>query len=371
MDIDAAVALTQDRLAEEGCSMKDLLKHFRDKISPLLVGDAQWQCVLDCAEKLPITMGAFPFGFELPIHLVSPVADFGVSLTSGTKAAEYFEQRARIDTSNEIANVITRLFENMDDEDASLREIVGRKLMLEYDIGSAGGRSSFPGMFLRPGERPIIGAQDQTKDIDTVLQGLLSSLGWEFGVRQRNVIEQVYQAQPLDTRMDSFGAFPSRSRAIRLAIMGFKSRRELGNYLANVNWPGQLATVDSVISRIEKHVHHTRFGVNIDVEEDGVGPTLGLTLIVKQRYTNRSRYWLDGPTDWNPFLEALDDEELVIPEKLGQLAGWVTPPTMLFGKAARYMLVRGIHHLKLVVSEGELNKVKAYVFMILSGADFD
>ena len=79
MDIDEAVALTQDRLTGEGGTMGDLLGHFRNRVSPVLVGDSQWQRILECARKLPITMGALPFGFELPLHARSPKADFGVS----------------------------------------------------------------------------------------------------------------------------------------------------------------------------------------------------------------------------------------------------------------------------------------------------
>ncbi|MDE2985531.1 MAG: hypothetical protein OXU69_12565 [Gemmatimonadota bacterium] len=108
--------------------------------------------------------------------------------------------------------------------------------------------------------------------------------------------------------------------------------------------------------------------MNIDVREEGVGPTLGLTLIVKQRYTKDSRYWLDGLTDWEPFLEALSHEDLVVPEKLGALAGWVSKPTTLFGKSGRFVMLRGIHHIKLVVSGDRLREAKAYVFMVLSGA---
>ena len=111
-----------------------------------------------------------------------------------------------------------------------------------------------------------------------------------------------------------------------------------------------------------------RTGANLDVREEGVGPTLGLTLIVKQRYTKESRYWLDGLTDWDPFLEALGREDLVVPEKVEALAGWVSKPTKLFAKSGPFLLLRGIHHIKLVISGNRLEQAKAYVFMVLSGA---
>ena len=49
MDTDEAVALTQDRLAEEGGTMGELLGHFRDRVSPVLIGDPEWQRILQCA----------------------------------------------------------------------------------------------------------------------------------------------------------------------------------------------------------------------------------------------------------------------------------------------------------------------------------
>ena len=368
-DTDEAVALTQERLAEEGGTMGDLLRHFRNRIAPVLVGDPQWERVLECAGKHPITMGALPFGFELPLHEARPEADFGVSLTSRSRPAAFFRERAQADRTDETANAITRLFEVMDAEVSPLREIVGRKLMLEYDIGSAGDvERSVPGMFLRPGERPILGARGQVDDVGLVVDALVSGVGWQTNDAERKNAERAYLAQPEDTRLDSFGVFPSRSRSLRLAVMGFRTEHELRSYLENTGWPGRISAVESVISRFRKRANIVRTGINIDVRDAGLGPTLGLTLIVKQRYTKDSRYWLDGLTDWDPFLAALSHEDLVVPEKLAALAGWVSKPTTLFAKSGRYVLLRGIHHIKLVIDGNELRKAKAYVFMVLSGA---
>ena len=369
MDVDRAVTLTQKRLAEEGESMGDLLGHFRNSVSPVLIGDREWQRVLSCATTLPITMGALPFGFELPLHDRRPEADLGASLASGTRTAEFFRARARADRTDETARAITRLFRQMDSKNSPLREIVGRKLMLEYDIGSARGvECSRPGMFLRPGERPILGACGQENDVDIVASALVSCIAWNIGDDEREHVRRAYVVQPEDTRMDSFGVFPSRSRSIRLAIMGFKSRQAICSYLEAVGWPGQISSVESVVDRFMERVEVVRTGANIDVQKEGLGPTLGLTLIVKQRYTKDSRYWLDGLTDWDPFLEAMSHEDIVVPDKLKAIASWVSRPTPIFGKAGRYVLLRGIHHIKLVISGSQLRKAKAYVFMVLSGA---
>ncbi|MYD99655.1 MAG: hypothetical protein F4Y03_00035 [Alphaproteobacteria bacterium] len=372
MDIDEAVTLTQDRLAREGGTMGDLLRHFRNRISPVLIGNPEWDLVLDCAGKLPIAMGALPFGFELPLHEPRPKADFGVSLASGTRTAAFFEEHARTDKADRTARAVMRLFGQMEAENPALREIVGRKLMLEYDVGPArDGGSALPGMFLRPGERPILGGSGQADAVLLVVDALLSCIGWKTTGNERKHVERAYLAQPEDTRMDSFGVFPSRPRSVRLAVMGFRSQRETCSYLEDIGWPGQMPAVRSVISRFRERANIVRAGVNIDVQDEGVGPTLGLTLIVKQRYTKDSRYWLDSLTDWDPFLGALGQEDIVIPEKLAALAGWVSKPTPLFAKSGRYIMLRGIHHIKLVISEDRLQEAKAYVFMVLSAAVSD
>ena len=369
MDIDGAVALTQERLAEEGGTMGDLLGRFRGRISPILIGEREWERILECAGKLPITMGAQPFGFELPLHEGRPAADFGVSLASGNRSGDFFEERARTDESDETARAVCRLFREMEAQDSPLRDIVGRKLMLEYDMDSApGGKNSLPGLFLRPGERTLYGGTGLQNDVGIVVDALVSAVGWEGIAAERENAERVYLAQPEDTRLDSFGVFPSRERTIRLAVMDFKSQGEICSYLENIGWPGRLPAVDALISRFQERADIVRTGANLDVREEGVGPTLGLTLIVKHRYTKDSRSWLDGLSDWDSFLEALGHEDLVVPEKIEALAGWVSKPTTLFAKSGQFILLRGIHHIKLVISGNRLEQAKAYVFMVLSGA---
>ena len=369
MNIDEAVLVTQERLSQEGYSMRDLLEHFRDRISLILIGEQHWKHILKCAEKLPIEMGALPFGFEIPVHDNKPVADFGVSLASGTRTALFYEELAHAENVSETTKAILHLFRLMESENPKLRDIVGRKLMLEFDIDTESGlSSSIPGMFLRPGERPIIGCAGQVCDVRTVANALQACVGWAPSAAERRNIKLAYLAQPADTRTDSFGIFPARSRSIRLAVMGFKTPISLRKYLEDTSWPGEISAVESIVERFRKRAQIIKTGINIDIQEAGLGPTLGLTLIVKQRYTKDSRYWLDGLTEWDPFLRALGHEDIVINKKLEELRTWNSKPTVLFAKSGRFVLLRGIHHIKLVICNNRLQKVKAYLFLVLSGA---
>ena len=369
LDTEESVTITQERLSIEGRNLGELIQHFRDRISTTLIGESQWQRILECAQSLPVEMGAQPFGFEIPLHKLDPVADFGASLSIDTKSAEIFLERAPVESSGSLATTIACLAQQLEQNESSLREIVGRKLMFEFDVSSSNFRAgTYSGMFLRPNEKPITGCSGQTREVHSIVDALVSCAGWEHNAFERRNVERAYLAQPPNTRMDSFGVFPSRSRFIRLAVMGFKTIPEVQDYLTKADWPGDIKEVKSVISRFARRTSVERTGLNVDVLDSGLGPTLGLTLIVKQRYTKQSRYWLDGLTDWQPFLRALEGEEVIIPEKIHSLEPWVTSPTILYGKSGRFVLMQGIHHIKIVMNLEKLHSAKAYLFLVLAAA---
>ena len=238
--------------------MGELLGHFRNRIPPVLIGDREWEHVLRCADGLRSQWARFRSVLNFRCMNTVPGGS-GVSLTSGTEAARFFEQRARIDRTDGTAGALVRLFERMDAEFSPLREIVGRKVMLEFDIGRSP-PPRVPGLFLRPGERPIVGAGGQLADVGTVADALVACVGWEMTAGERQNVERAYVMQPADTRMDSFGLFPSRSRALRLAIMGFRSRHDTGSYLEGIGWPGDVRAVEAVIERFRERANIVRSG---------------------------------------------------------------------------------------------------------------
>ncbi len=370
MNFEEAVKLTQDQLSLESGTMRDLFNYSRGWTQSDLVGEREWEQLLECAEKLPITLGAFPFGFEFPLHTESPEADFGVSLTGGTLTAKIFSDRAKKDRHDTLSHTIVRFLNSLSNPQSTLRDIVGEKLMLEFDIGSAKNKASdLPGFFLRPNRRPIEGGGAQIDDIEIIAEALVSCVGWKLSEGERQQLEQIHKAQPATTRIDSFGVFPSRSRGVRLAVMGFESQESLASFFSDVHFQGDIAEVLAITSRFEERAAVVRNGVNLDVQDGQLGTAVGITAMVKPRFTNDPRYWIDDPDVWSTFINALRQEEWVINEKLDALARWVSKPKILFGKASNYILMRGIHHMKIVVSEGQTLKAKAYVFMVLSALE--
>lgn len=369
MEIDEALLQTQTRLTAEGRNLSDLLGHFRNRISPVLIGEVEWIQLLNCAAKLPTVMGAHPIGFEIPLQTCEPRADLCVALASGTHSAEHFLAQAKIHSSDDTARAISLLLKRIEKKNSQLREIVGRKIMLQFVSASDWeSRLSLQSLFLKPDLKPILGTAGREIDVGIVAKSLADSFGWSMRKKQLNHLQQVYLAQPGDTRMDSFSINPSKSHAIQLSILGFSKSQDVRNYLANVAWTGQLSVVDGIIARFAQRMPLAKVGLNVDVGEKSIEPTLGLILIVEQRQTKDSRYWLDGLTDWNPVLQALGQENIIIPEKLQALASWPTKPTRLFASSGHYIMLCGIHHIKLVIDQKGLVGVKAYVYMALSDA---
>ena len=88
MEIDEAITLTQDRLAEEGGSMAELLGHFRERISPVLIGDPGWQRVLECATSHPVILAAL---LRLRAAAAYRACAISVSIGQHTRTRHFFK----------------------------------------------------------------------------------------------------------------------------------------------------------------------------------------------------------------------------------------------------------------------------------------
>ncbi len=367
MEIAEAVTLTQARLAAEGSTLADLLRHFRGRFSPALIGEIEWEQLLKYAEKLPIVMGAHPVGFEIPLQARIPKADLCVALASGTHSAKNFLTQVQTGGCNQVAQAVSLLLAQIEADDSRLREIVGRKMMLQFrTTETCNGGLPLPDIFLRADRKPILGATSREQDVCIVANALATSLGRSMTTTQLDRLTQVYRVQPDGTRMDSFTIFPAESQAIQLSVLGFKTRQAILSFLTSTAWSGQRSVVDSIITRFAKRMQIANTGLNILVGEAAVEPILGLTFIVKQRQTKDSRYWLGGLTEWNPVLTALGQEQTIIPEKLQALESWLSKPMRLFASSGAYILLCGIHHIKLIIDETGIAAIKAYLYFALS-----
>ncbi len=350
---------TEESLLREARSLKDLLAQFRSRTSPLLIGDQEWARLLERAAELPSTMAAFPFGLELPLHEARSKADLGVSLYGGSRSAAFFAERGQSENGDQSVARITWLLDQTGSEESPLRRVAGRKMLLEYDIPLTE-RDAFPdpGIFLYPDEGVLVGdrSDQRLRDLGVVVDAVISGAGWDFNPAERRQVEQVYLAMKPDTCIRAVGVFPSRSRAIRLAITGFRTTRDLTAFLERAGWPGRHSMVTSVVSPLEERGAFAYLGVHFDVLAGEVGPTLGLSFYAQEGQ------WLKDFHPWSSLIDGIHEAGFAVPEKLSALADSSCGVEALFVKSGIIMLLRGIHHIKLVLTGDKVEQVKAYIF---------
>ena len=360
MNVAEGLAGSEERLLHEAESFGHMVEGLRTHISPALIGGHGWERLLMRARELPVTFGAFPFGFELPLHETEPNADFGVSLIGGSRSAAFIEEAARSPGASPVTVGIAHLLSAMEQEGSALRSVAGRKILLEFDIDRAAqGDSADPGIFLYPETQTLIGDGRRFGDVNVMLEAVCAAAGWTLTDPERREAERVYFALIPATGVRSVGTFPARARSIRLAMTGFRTAGEVEAFLKQAGWPGDRAAATAVVTRLEQLEAFAHMGVHFDIGENGVGPKLGLSCFA------RETEWLKDVRHWSALFDALREEPIVVREKLSALADTSSGAEVLFGRSGAITLLRGIHHIKLVLTENRLEQVKAYVFLLL------
>ena len=362
MSFEEAWAATEECLENEAGSLGELLERLRGRIPPILIGETQWQRMVERARDLPVSLAAFPFGFELPLHEIRPGADFGVSIVGGSRSAAHFENSGRSHGADSSSRGIAWLLQQTEPKDSPLRRIAGRKMLLEYDIEPTGlGTHPDPGIFLYPPEGMLAGdrSRDRAQDMAVVLEAVASAAGLSLQAAERQQVERVFMAMKPNTSMRALGTFPSRKRGIRLAITGFEKAQEVTEFLQRAAWSGQQSTVTSTVSRYEQRGAFGYLGIHLDVSAAGLGPMLGIS------FYSREGEWLRDIRPWAALIDGLREEPLIVAEKLSALANSACGAETLFGKSAPFVLVRGIHHIKLSLSHDSITGIKAYIFFLM------
>ena len=352
---------TEKRLLQEADSLGTLLERLRGYVSPVLIGDQEWDRVLRRAYELPVTMAAFPFGFEIPLHDARPGADLGVSLVGGSRSAEFFTKKGDSKDTDPSTSGIAWLLREMQPEDSPLHRVVGQKMLLEYDVDQIPtGMPSFPGIFLYPAKRTLVGdgSERNLQGLRTVTDAVAFATGWQLNEAERQQIDRVYLGMKPSMDVRAIGAFPSRGRAIRLTATEFRKAEDAVGFLERVNWPGQHATVAAVMSRFDERDAFAYAGVHYDVTENGVGPKLGLSFFAKEGQ------WLKDIRHWTPLIDGMREERLAVSDKLSELVAW-SGSESFSGKDGSFVFVRGIHHIKLALVDDRIEQVKAYVFFLI------
>ncbi len=351
-----SIQTAEERLLSETDSLGELMARFRRHAPRPLIGDQEWERILACARRLPVTLAAAPFGFELPLHDFRPQADLGISVVAGGHSGSFFGEGSSPRNADAAALPnIARMLDRMADKESRLQRIAGPKLMLSYDCEAAlDHASAAPGLFLYPVENALAGGSSNFQRLGLVLDAIDTAAGRDADAAEREQVEEAYMALSPETCIGGIGTFPARGRSVRLTLAGFGTAHDIGAFLERAGCPEQYAAVEAIASFLAERDAFARLGIHLDMKASGIGPQLGLSFA-------QAREWaLDG-RHWTALIDGMRAQRLAVPDKLSALAQWSSGPEMLLGQSGGHMLIPCIHHVKYVLAGGQVAQVKAYV----------
>ncbi len=351
---------TEERLELVAGSMAQLLAKIRPRISSRLIDGIGWDRLLERTSELTAAMGSFPFGFEIPLHDARRVADFGVTLVGGSRTAAGYQDRQRSGSAGRSTATLAELLNETDREESLLRKVVGRKMLLEFDIDSEPGCvRPDPGVFLYPVDDALAGGRERLRELNVVHDAVVRAGNWVPDRAERRELERLYLVMPPDTLIKAFGTFPSRKRTMRTAVAGFKTARDVETFLVRMGWPGQAKSVGSILSFFEDRGAFAYLGLHFDITGNGVGPKLGLSFFA------REQDWLKDIRFWRALIDGVGEHGYARSDKLEELAGRSTGSTTLIDRSGPIKLVHGIHHIKLAITGDQVEEAKAYIFFLM------
>ncbi len=356
---------TEESLLDEAGSLGELLEQLYERAFPRLIDPPAWGRLATYARELPVTLAALPFGFEARLHNLDARADLGVMVAKGTRTETFFRERASAEGADGHAAGIVRLLDKMEQEDGSLQRLVGPKVGLEYDIDdNPQGTQVYPGIFLFPqGALPGGCGDTGLANLDLALDGLLTATGWAPDRDAAHQARQMYQALTPEMHLQSLGAFPARSRDLRLGLANIRTPGQLTTLLQRVGWNGHYPLVDAIASQLEER-NASDLTAHLDTGKGGISTRLGLSCFIKKTQ------WLqeqDTQLQANLF-DGLRALGCAAEEKLSALDQTPLGRETLLMKSGAYTFMRGISHIKLTLVGERITEAKAYIYMLLLAA---
>lgn len=362
MDIKESRAVMERHMLSQADSVGELLEQFRDRIPPALIGGPGWDTLVERGRGLPISLATAGVGFELPLHEPEPRADLGLALFGGSPSAAHFETWSRSPAAAPSAAAVVRLLREIGREESDLHRVAGDKMLLEYDVDPGHeGAPPDPGIFLYPNDDalPADPSASQRKDLGVTIDAVAEASGWEPDARERRRAERVYRAIPEGACIGAVGAFPARARGLRLAVTGLRTTRAATSFLERIGWPGRPETLAALASDLEDRGAFAHLALHLDVRAEGVGPVLGVSFYASDEQ------WVRTAQPWIPLIERLGERDLTVSKKSSALMDSWPGAETVFGRRSMLLVVRGIHHIKLVLADDRWEQVKAYVFLLV------
>ena len=369
MSFEEEWAANEECLVREAGSLGELLARTKAHYSPLPIDGREWERLVERTCELPPTLAGFPLWLGFPIDDSRPAVSLNVSLLAGTRSAAVFENEGRSGDANPSAAGIASLLGETGADGSPLRRIAGDRVLLQYDIDPVQRTHREPGMFLYPVRPTLAGGPSgrRLRDFGVALDAMASAAGWEPDEAERRHAERAYLALESDACIGAIGAFPSRERALRLAMLGFAGACDVMAFLDRAGWPGRRTAVASALARLDERgaFARMRLGVRFDIGAAGVEPTLELQVYSADTIHDRTG-WFNDKGCWAELIDGLREERLADPDKLPGLAEWSSGAKTLFGRSGPFLFLQRIHHFAVTLTGHGVERVDAYAFLLMT-----
>ncbi|MYE53910.1 MAG: hypothetical protein F4X34_01765 [Chloroflexi bacterium] len=343
-------------------SLGSLLGDLRGLFPPALIGDPGWERLHALTRRLPFCAADSRFGFEFHLYDPRPTADFFVIASPKTRLAEFYGQQSEETAPSLAGNAFSAFIDEQARDSQSFLIRMNRGIILEYDLAmSPPGRHDVPGVFivaLRDSEFPPARLGE---DLAGLLAALRSAAGWNpYAAETRQIKQAAAALTASGVELSNVGVLPGRAdRAIRLVAVSHDNAKFAGA-LKQLQWPGDLSRVNTVLSSMEGLVSPT-LGINIDITSEGVSSRLGLEFFrMSEHYRPFEDSYL-GRTGWNLIIDRLEEKKWCLPDKAGGLREWPRLE-VAFGRDGVYRVRQIITHFKVAIDPDRIYS-KAYVGM--------
>ena len=359
----------ESQLIHEADSLGELFARLSDRFEALPIDDQVWEALLNRSLDLPPTLAGFPLWLGFPVDESEPNLILNVSLPGGTQSASHFAKKKESKDSSSAAACTAALLRETGQNGSPLQGVVGNRVLLEYPIDPTRDEQDGPGSLLYPVHAALAGDPSGSKldDIHLTVDAAASAMNRQLSGSERNLIGNAYMALPPSVRVGAVGAFPSRGRMLRIALLGFRNAMEVESVLARVGLTDHRSAVADMLKRLAACgcLSQMQLGIRFDIGAEGVEPSIELQIFSANTIYD-SVGWFKDAGCWTQLIRGIGESGLASPQKLAGLDSELNGVQLIFGRTGPLILIRRIHHFTVVLNRDHIEQVNAYAFVLLT-----
>lgn len=309
-----------------------MLSLARSVLPEQLIDRSGWEHLEARATGLPASAADESFGFECRLDDAEASADLLLSVPADGRFADALVRPGASGEGEGSSAASLARFLTWSRRPASPVAESVDFVALEYDVAGVVD-SPAPGFFLRSA------AGGGFDDPGLLSRAIALAAGWDEERSEKRGIARVLSALPPGAALSWAGAFPGRKpRAVRLLVRALDGRRA---FLRRIGWKGDASVVDEIASEFDA-VGVSNLVLALDIAEGSVAPELGIELSQPGRHD----------ANWNEALALMVRRKWCRPGKAAAF-GAANRGERIYTRSGIFELLCRIHHVKLVVGEGE------------------